>query len=120
MSEKEITSRLIKTPVELSEKAAGHKIFCVILSQENCGPCKAMYPVMSALMAENLGVEFGYVNLSESAGEFAAFLDEHEVKSVPRIMIFSAGQLQKHFTGAQRKEDIQKAIDIAKSKGEKE
>ena len=53
-----------------------------------CGPCKAMKPVLEELAAETPGVKFVSVDIDEE-DELA---EEHEVSSIPCLVLFKGGE----------------------------
>jgi thioredoxin 1 len=54
-----------------------------------CGPCKTLSPVFDEMAKHNTDIFFGKVNTEEAQDLAQAF----QVKSVPTIMAFKAGQL---------------------------
>jgi len=53
-----------------------------------CGPCRMLAPLLEQFAAEFAGkVKFAKVNIDEAA----ALADEHEISSVPTLMVFRGG-----------------------------
>ncbi len=72
-----------------------------------CGPCKMMSPIIDKI-AEELGesVKVGKVNSDENMD----LAEKYEIMSIPTIMIFKNGNLDKTFTGLTDKSTIMDAI----------
>ncbi|MBR6034307.1 MAG: thioredoxin [Clostridia bacterium] len=72
-----------------------------------CGPCKMMSPVIDKI-AEELGeeVKVGKINSDENM-ELA---EKYGIMSIPTIMIFKNGNLDKTFVGVTDKTSIIEAI----------
>lgn len=72
-----------------------------------CGPCKMMSPIIDKI-AEELGeaVKVGKVNSDENM-ELA---EKYGIMSIPTIMIFKGGNLDKTFTGVTDKATIIDAV----------
>ena len=67
-----------------------------------CGPCKMLAPVLEEVAAENPGYRIGKVDVDESsnlAGEFG-------IMSVPTLVFFKGGAIQKKMVGARGKAEI--------------
>lgn len=97
---KEITKANFKQELE-----TGVKI--VTFSAPWCGPCRMMTPVFEQIEKEE-GIEVFKVNVDNEPDLSA----EHNIKSVPTIMIFKNGKMVKNFIGAKSKSSI---IDEIKS-----
>ena len=61
-----------------------------------CGPCRAFAPVFESVAAKNPDVVFGKVD-TEQEPELAA---EHEIRSIPTLMVFRDGVLLFSQSGA--------------------
>ena len=72
-----------------------------------CGPCKMMSPIIDNIAEENPSVKVGKVNVDE-AQELAV---QYNVMSIPTIIIFKDGKVQKKFVGVTGKEDILNQIN---------
>ena len=71
-----------------------------------CGPCKIMSPIIDEIAEEVLSVTVGKINVDES-GELAM---KYDVASIPTIMIFKNGEVDKTFVGVTDKEIIKAAL----------
>lgn len=72
-----------------------------------CGPCKMMSPMIDEI-AEELGnaVKVGKVNTDENMG----LSEKYGIMSIPTIMVFKNGNLEKTFVGVTPKEEIISAV----------
>ena len=72
-----------------------------------CGPCKMMSPIVDEI-AEELSdnVKVGKVNTDENMG----LSEKYGIMSIPTIMIFKNGNLEKTFVGVTPKEEIISAV----------
>ena len=67
-----------------------------------CGPCKMVMPLIEEIATENNDIEVYKVNIDESP-EIAK---EFSVMSIPTIVSFKDGQINKKVIGAQPKDSI--------------
>jgi thioredoxin 1 len=75
---------------------------------EWCGPCKAIAPVLEELAKEYQGrVTIGKVNVDDHPALAARF----QVRSIPTLLIFKAGQVVDQVVGAVPKSQIKKRLD---------
>ncbi|MCL2592470.1 MAG: thioredoxin [Defluviitaleaceae bacterium] len=72
-----------------------------------CGPCKMVMPVIEEIAKEHTEIEIYKVNVDESP-EIAR---EFKVMSIPTIISFKDGVLNKKIMGAQPKDSI---LDLVK------
>lgn len=72
-----------------------------------CGPCKMMSPIVDEI-AEELGdnVKVGKVNTDENMG----LSEKYGIMSIPTIMVFKNGNVEKTFVGVTPKEEIISAV----------
>lgn len=72
-----------------------------------CGPCKMMSPVIDTI-AEELGetVKVGKVNSDENMN----LAEKYGIMSIPTIMVFKNGNLDKTFVGVTDKSTIIEAV----------
>lgn len=69
-----------------------------------CGPCQMMGPVIEEIANEYVGkVKVGKVNVDEEP-ELA---QQFRVMSIPAIMLFKNGKVEKQLVGARPKADIE-------------
>ncbi len=71
-----------------------------------CGPCKMMSPIIDEIAEENSDIKVGKVNCDEEPNLAIKF----DVMSIPTILIFKNGKLEKTFIGLTPKETILEAI----------
>ena len=68
-----------------------------------CGPCKMMSPVIDEIaeeVAENIKV--GKVNIDENMN----LAEKYGIMSIPTIMVFKSGNIDKTFNGVTAKSEI--------------
>lgn len=86
------------------EKSEG--IVIVDFYADWCGPCKMMSPIIDEIAEENSNIKVGKVNCDEEPNLAIKF----DVMSIPTILIFKNGKLEKTFIGLTPKETILEAI----------
>lgn len=98
MSVLQITGENFEEEVMKSEKAV-----IVDFYADWCGPCKMMSPIIDGI-AEELGdsIKVGKVNTDENLDLAQRF----NIMSIPTIMIFKNGNLEKTFVGVTSKSEI--------------
>lgn len=70
---------------------------------EWCGPCKAIAPILDEIADEQVGtLQIAKLNVDE-APETAR---EHQVMSIPTMIVFKDGQAVKRIVGAKPKEKL--------------
>jgi thioredoxin 1 len=75
---------------------------------EWCGPCKRLGPTVDALATEYAGkVTFGKLNVDENPNVSFKF----QIRGIPTILIFKAGQVVESVVGLAHKEDLKKVLD---------
>lgn len=68
-----------------------------------CGPCKQLSPIVDEL-ANDLNGKLKVVKVNvDEAGDLAA---EHNILSIPTLMVFKNGQVVDHFVGAMGKAQL--------------
>ena len=63
---------------------------------EWCGPCRALKPIMEDLSER---IEVYKLNADENPD----FITEHNISSIPTLLLFSGGEVVKRITGAKPK-----------------
>ncbi len=83
------------------------KIVVVDFYADWCGPCKMMSPIIDKV-AEELGdtIKVGKVNTDENLD----LAEEFGIMSIPTIMIFKNGNVEKVFNGVTAKSELEDAI----------
>lgn len=83
------------------------KVVVVDFYADWCGPCKMMSPIINKV-AEELGdtIKVGKVNTDENL----SLAEEYGIMSIPTIMIFKNGQVEKVFNGVTAKSELEEAI----------
>ena len=75
---------------------------------EWCGPCKRLVPTVDALATEYAGkVSVGKLNVDDNPNTAFKF----QIRGIPTILIFKAGQVVESVVGLAQKDDLKKAID---------
>ena len=67
-----------------------------------CGPCRMMSPVVDEIAEELHGVKIGKINVDEEQELAVKF----RVMSIPTLLIFKNGKVEKSFVGARDKKEI--------------
>jgi thioredoxin 1 len=97
------------TDASFDETLAAHPEAVVVdFWAEWCGPCKAIAPVLEELATEYTGrITIAKVNVDEYPGLAARF----QVRSIPMLLFFKAGQVVDQVVGAVPKAHIKKRLD---------
>tara|TARA_B100001741_G_scaffold287429_1_gene264920 strand:+ start:123 stop:452 length:330 start_codon:yes stop_codon:yes gene_type:complete len=75
---------------------------------EWCGPCKMLTPTINELADEYTGKAIvGKLNVDENPTIAA----EYGIRSIPSLLFFKDGKVQKQIMGAVAKSDIAEALD---------
>ena len=73
-----------------------------------CGPCRMLAPTVDAISDEYEGrVKVGKVNTDENP----QIATQHQINSIPTLMIFKGGQVVERLVGAIPKEKITEKLD---------
>ena len=72
-----------------------------------CGPCKMLGPVVEELAGEMKGLKFGKVNVDEQD----ALASQHNVMSIPTLILFKDGEIMDQRVGAGTKSAIKSWIE---------
>lgn len=91
MATKETSQLTIEGDVLQNEKPA-----IVYVWAEWCGPCRALKPIM-----EDLSERIEVFKLDADANP--EFMEEHNISSVPTLLVFDGGRMVKRVTGAKPK-----------------
>lgn len=91
----------------VSEVKNSDKTVIVDFYADWCGPCKMMSPIIDKI-AEELGdsIKVGKVNTDENID----LAEEFGIMSIPTIMIFKNGQVEKVFNGVTAKSELLDAL----------
>lgn len=75
---------------------------------EWCAPCRMMAPVLEELAAEYAGkATVAKVNVDQESD----LAIKYDIMSIPSLLIFKDGQLQKRFIGVTPKKELAAALD---------
>lgn len=74
-----------------------------------CGPCRMVKPVLEKFAEENDDIVLLAVNVDEQENQELSM--EHQVSSIPRILMMKDGAVVEDFVGAVPPAEIQKKID---------
>jgi len=103
-------SEKIFTDDNFKQEVLGSKdVVLVDFFAEWCGPCRAMEPTISELAQDylNKGVVIGKLNVDQNQQTPA----EYQVMSIPNLILFKNGQVQKQLIGLQEKAVLKAEID---------
>lgn len=67
-----------------------------------CGPCKMLAPILEEIAAENPDFSIGKVDVDEST----SLAGQYGVMSVPTLIFFKGGEIQKKMVGVRGKEEL--------------
>ncbi len=69
-----------------------------------CGPCRVMDPILDELAAQHSGkVKFTKVNVDDNF----QVASRYEILSIPTLMVFDKGEMQKKLIGAQPRRKLE-------------
>jgi len=72
-----------------------------------CGPCRALAPIIEELAEENEGkVKVGKLEVDQNP----TIAGQYNIMSIPTLIVFVKGKIQKQIVGAQTKDKIQEAL----------
>ena len=72
-----------------------------------CGPCRMMSKIIDEIAEEATSIKIGKVNVDENQ-ELA---NEYGVMSIPTMILFKDGEIEKVFVGVSDKKEILNAIE---------
>lgn len=74
---------------------------------DTCVPCKRMVPVLTALENQYPDVFIAKVN----AAYEKELAEKYQIRSTPTVILFKNGEEAVRFSGAKRKEELEKLIE---------
>ena len=82
-----------------------------VLADFWCGPCRLIAPMIDEIAEENAGsVKVVKINIDESPSLAA----QHDVSSIPTLIVFNNGAAVNQWVGAQPKQVLQEELDAQK------
>ena len=73
-----------------------------------CGPCKRLAPTVDAIAAEYVGkVTIGKLDIDENPH----VPEKYQVRGIPTLLLFKAGQLVESKVGLAAKEELKQMLD---------
>jgi thioredoxin 1 len=76
-----------------------------------CGPCRLIAPMIDEIAEENAGsVKVVKINIDESP----SLATQHNVSSIPTLIVFNNGAAVNQWVGAQPKQVLQEELDAQK------
>jgi thioredoxin 1 len=96
-----------------SEVIQGKKPYIIDFWAAWCGPCKMLAPIFEDVEKDYKGtLHFAKLNI-DTYNELAR---EHEIMSIPCLVVFSKGKEVERIVGLMPKADLKKQIDAALKK----
>lgn len=71
-----------------------------------CAPCRAMEPIVKEIAAEHDQILVAKLNADENT----VTVQRYGVRSIPTMMLFSKGQMQRRMPGAYEKSRLEKEL----------
>ena len=94
-----------------SEVLASNRLVLVDFWAEWCGPCKMLTPIIDELANEYIDkVTIGKLNVDQNQ-ELAS---EYMVRSIPCLLFFKNGKVEKQIVGAASKNEISSTLEQLK------
>ena len=76
-----------------------------------CGPCRLIAPMINEIAEENAGsVKVVKINIDDSP----SLASQHNVSSIPTLIVFNNGAAVNQWVGAQPKQVLQEELDAQK------
>ncbi len=75
-----------------------------------CGPCQMLGPVIAQIAEEHPEVKVGKVNVDDEEG----LSIQYDILSIPTIMLFKNGKLERRLVGFYTKEQIETQFELKK------
>jgi thioredoxin 1 len=73
-----------------------------------CGPCRMLIPTLQRISEENAGkIKIVKINIDENQEMAAKF----KIRSIPTMLIFNKGEVEKRIVGSLRKQQIETILE---------
>lgn len=103
MSEVKLTNQNFESEVLKSDK-----MVLVDFYANWCGPCQMIAPILSEIAEEHSGkLKVGKINVDEER-ELAS---KYQVSSIPTLLLFKEGKIEKALVGFRSKSEIEEMIN---------
>jgi len=96
------------TDADFDDSVKKYKIIVIDCWAPWCGPCRMVSPIIDELAKEMQGkIVFGKLNVDENP----KISMEHQIMSIPTLLVFKNGNLIDRIVGAYPKQEIKKKLD---------
>jgi len=96
------------TDADFDDSVKKYKIIVIDCWAPWCGPCRMVSPIIDELAKEMQGkIVFGKLNVDENP----KISMEHQIMSIPTLLVFKNGNLIDRIVGAYPKQELKKKLD---------
>lgn len=75
-----------------------------------CGPCKAMHPILEELK-KDMGDKIHIITIDEDGESNRALVMNHQIQSVPTLMIFKKGEMVWRQSGVMQSVQLKNVLE---------